>query len=176
MQLKIFFGSLAITAAFLGCGGAPFTAAIDSPASHDAVTTGVGPDDGSNTDSGTATVEAAMPEVGEAAAPPDAAPSDASSETNSSDTHVTNDSGCSPGATECASGTEVETCTPSGQWGTRTTCPYACTSGGCGGVCVPGATQCYGTMWVETCGLNGTWGGMMKCGNCDMTPSGAICI
>jgi len=80
---------------------------------------------------------------------------------------------CTPGATQCMSDTQVQTCSTTGQWVT-TTCSDACVNGAdggpgnCGGVCMPGATQGCSRWDVgcgcdvggsQTCGSNGQWGG-----------------
>lgn len=139
----------------LGCGGAPFTASDSLAMPTDTgstpttdVVTATTPDDaglpsssssggaGSVSEDGAASDGGAAPEADSANLPvPDAATDVA---------HATADAGneCAPGATECTSDTQVQTCTASGQWGAATTCPYACVGGTCGGVCVPGTTQC----------------------------------
>ncbi len=86
------------------------------------------------------------------------------------------DAGCSPGATECTSDTQVATCGSGGEWGSATTCLYACVGtvgtvgGSCGGVCVPGTTDCTSDTEIITttaapsleaavvCGDVGRWG------------------
>lgn len=92
---------------------------------------------------------------------------------------TTTDSGtatCTPGATQCASATQVETCGANGQLGAATTCPYACTGGACGGSCVPGSAKCDSAMVIETCQPNGTWGVPTLCGSCETTQFGGICV
>jgi hypothetical protein len=91
---------------------------------------------------------------------------------------------CSPVATQCTSNTQVETCGADGQWGTATTCEYACigyVGGNCGGVCVPSTTQCAGSTGIETCGTNGQWqmtttcsGGQVCQSKVCVCPSGLI--
>ncbi len=73
---------------------------------------------------------------------------------------------CTPGTTQCASDTQVQTCGADGQWATAT-CTYACVGASCGGTCKPGATQTCSVWNVscgcdvggnQTCGANGQWG------------------
>jgi hypothetical protein len=64
---------------------------------------------------------------------------------------------CTAGDTQCTSDAEMAVCTPAGQWGTPSTCQYACVNGSCGGVCVPGTTTCSGYAATATCGSNGQW-------------------
>lgn len=90
----------------------------------------------------------------------------------SSDAIATADAGsCTPGATQCASDTQVEVCSPSGHWETATTCPYACVSGNCGGSCVPGMCAVVNggasNAYIMACKSSGTWG--IGC------PSGQAC-
>jgi hypothetical protein len=73
---------------------------------------------------------------------------------------------CTPGATQCTSDTQVETCNTSGQWGAATTCSFVCTGymgGNCGGVCTPNTTQCTSDTQVETCSASGQWGTATTC-------------
>jgi hypothetical protein len=71
--------------------------------------------------------------------------------------------GCTAGVTECTSDTQMAVCTPAGQWGTPSTCPYACVNGSCGGVCIPGSTVCSNAAATATCGPNGQWGQSTAC-------------
>lgn len=72
---------------------------------------------------------------------------------------------CVPGAAQCSSGTSVQTCSATGQWGSSTTCaPGACQGGQCVGDCTPGAVQCSGN-GPQVCGANGQWGTATACSN-----------
>jgi hypothetical protein len=151
------------------CGGAPFTAS-DPLATPDAgtaettdVVTDVAADDGAATEA----------DSGSSFVAPDAAASDASATTDASGGGWT----CTPGATQCTSDTQVQTCGTSGQWGTATTCTYACTGGNCGGACVPNSTQCSSDTQVQTCDGTGTWQAATACANaCVSGNCGGDCV
>jgi hypothetical protein len=92
---------------------------------------------------------------------------DTGGETGGSGDAVVLDSySCTPGATQCTSETQLETCETNGQWGTATTCTYAClgyVGGYCGGVCIPNTTRCTSDTHVETCSMTGQWGAATTC-------------
>ena len=64
---------------------------------------------------------------------------------------------CTPGAKQCTTGQQPQTCDANGAWqNTGSPCPYLCNAGICTGVCTPGAKQCSG-LQPQTCDANGAW-------------------
>jgi formylglycine-generating enzyme len=89
---------------------------------------------------------------------------------------------CTPGATECTSDTQMETCGTNGQWGSAATCPSACVEGegGLGGncdvMCIPTSTQCSGSA-AQKCGPDGQWANAQACsGTTPFCANGACAI
>jgi hypothetical protein len=70
---------------------------------------------------------------------------------------------CTPGAVQCTSGTDYQTCGMNGQWGAAAACPYACISNRCTGVCAPGSVECVGSDATHQCGTDGQWGPTNLC-------------
>jgi len=107
--------------AVVGCGGSPFTttpplaATTDSGSATEEVSSrDVAVDSGGSAAEETGSTEGGSSSGGE--------PLSGSSGSGSSTSSGSSNGACTPGATECASGTEVQACTASGQWGTTTTC------------------------------------------------------
>jgi hypothetical protein len=77
---------------------------------------------------------------------------------------------CSPGSTECSSGTQYIQCNSSGAWGSPTACTYVCNGtgpgSGCGGVCTPGTKRCSGA-YIQTCSSSGAWANSITCSVCN---------
>ncbi len=70
---------------------------------------------------------------------------------------------CGPQQTQC-SGNGVQTCTPTGKWGTVVPCEHkTCIAGSCQGICAPGDTQCPTATTQENCTSTGTWGPSSGC-------------
>ena len=73
---------------------------------------------------------------------------------------------CSPGATQCSSSAQPQTCSAAGEWQDGATCAnQACVNGSCAGTCAPGATQCSTTTQPQTCSASGTWVNVAACTN-----------
>jgi hypothetical protein len=86
---------------------------------------------------------------------------------------------CDPGATQCTSDTQVESCGANREWGMSTMCPYACVGTGvgsnCGGSCVPGTTSCVNDTQIETCNAIAQWGVATTCTTAPGTCSQGAC-
>jgi hypothetical protein len=75
---------------------------------------------------------------------------------------------CSPGATRCATATEAETCSASGQWGTATACPVAdpsCIGTACAPAVVTPPTFFVGAIGPSTSAISATASASTKVGD-----------
>lgn len=71
---------------------------------------------------------------------------------------------CAPGATRCASETQLQTCNEQGQFLAGTACPFACVNGSCGGECSPGSRRCNpGNGAPQFCSSTGIWQSQSPC-------------
>lgn len=80
---------------------------------------------------------------------------------------------CVPGAQRCASGTEVQRCSDSGEWGAATACTTGgCSGDGCIGECQAGLTECFSASQLRLCNDRGQWQTPI---NCEFTCQGNAC-
>lgn len=83
---------------------------------------------------------------------------------------------CDPGSTQCASGTEVQTCGQTGEWGDERACNFVCTGTDCGGVCQPNARRCKNNTQEQTCNAQGQWQDGQTCAfACVNNACGGVC-
>jgi hypothetical protein len=84
---------------------------------------------------------------------------------------------CSPGTTQCGTGSMakyVQTCDGTGAWTTATVaCTDVCSAGQCAGNCAPGQTECGTSNNVLTCPTSGSW---PTSGGTSCTGQGKACI
>lgn len=67
---------------------------------------------------------------------------------------------CTPGSSECLSGTQVRTCNDLGSWSAATSCANGCESNRCNPPCV--SAQCVSATLIQTC-TNGKWDPATPC-------------
>lgn len=75
---------------------------------------------------------------------------------------------CVPGSKQCSGSSQVQECSPLGQWGSPSSCGQkACNNGECVGSCLPGQYRCTGVgRRRELCNSLGQWSETLAICNC----------